>query len=108
MTHYDPAIKGIDELNPSERYGFGICTDVFEHIPEEDVRATLVTLAMLADNWMVTIHTGQAKTTLPDGSNAHCTQKGRDWWIEMMSKEFMISSTLNIDGNRFAAALEKL
>jgi hypothetical protein len=86
-TFYDPAIPGIDKL-PDGTFSLGYCTQVMEHIPEEEVAGTLAKMKALSPWWVLTIHTKPANQILPTGENAHCTQKNSGWWAIEFAKVF--------------------
>lgn len=81
---YDPAIEALSKPPAAGCYDLGLCTDVMEHIPEQDIAAMWVTMKSLAPVWYFTIHTGQASQLLPDGRNAHVTQKPAEWWQQIL------------------------
>jgi len=86
-TRYDPAIPGLD-AEPDGPFAFAICTDVLEHIPEDEVPAFLWNLSQLAHHVFFTVCTTRAVHKLPDGQNAHCTVKPAEWWGEKIAEEF--------------------
>ena len=81
---YDPAIKALSNPPQAGCYDIGLCTDVMEHIPEQDIAAMWSEMKALAPKWYFTIHTGQASQLLPDGRNAHVTQKPAEWWQQTL------------------------
>ena len=89
---YDPAIPGIDTL-PDGTFSLGYCTQVMEHIPEEEVPALLEKMRKLSPWWVMTIHTRPANQILPNGENAHCTQRGQGWWAAEVAKVFTSAHT---------------
>jgi hypothetical protein len=64
------------------------CIDVLEHIEPEYLDNVLDHLAELTEVIVfLTIHTGPAMKTLPDGRNAHLTQQPLEWWLpKLMSR----------------------
>lgn len=77
---YDPAVEKFSQSPPPA--DVLVCIDVLEHIEPEfldDVLDHMQTLAKRA--LLVSIHTGPAKKTLPDGRNAHLIQKPALWWL---------------------------
>lgn len=76
---YDPAIPGIDKL-PERSFSLGYCTQVMEHIPEEEVEETFRRMLKLSPWWVFSIHKRPANQILPNGENAHCTQRNEMWW----------------------------
>lgn len=77
---YDPAIKG-HHKPPTEGADLVWCTDVLEHIPEEDIGWVVGFLFSLARKGLfVTVGNYPAKKHLPNGENAHVTVKPFEWW----------------------------
>ena len=71
---------------PDEFFDLVICTEVLEHIPEDEVYRTLSHIKSLGRYGLFSINTAPAAKTLPDGSNAHCTVRPPSWWHnELMS-----------------------
>lgn len=82
VKRYDPAVPGID-IKPTGKFDLVWCTDVMEHIPEEDIDYVISCLAALTRKALfVTVGSYPAKKTLPNGENAHVTQKPAEWWEE--------------------------
>lgn len=81
---YDPAIEALSKPPQAGCYDIGLCTDVMEHIPEQDIAAMWAEMKALAPTWYFTIHTAQASQLLPDGRNAHVTQKPAEWWQQTL------------------------
>lgn len=85
ITQYDPAVKGIDVL-PNKKFDAVICTDVLEHVPEDELGETLNNIFSRADKLVyLSISTVPANKTLPNGINAHVTVKDRVWWLDIIS-----------------------
>lgn len=65
---------------------YGICTDVMEHIPPEDVDAVIDNITAAAYNVFFQI------STVPDvmgamiGQDLHLTVKPHGWWLETLSR----------------------
>ena len=79
---YDPAVPGLDVMPPG-MFGGVICTDVLEHVPEEEVVLVLARIFSRAKRFVfLTVCTREAKKKLPDGRNAHLTIRPEDWWRE--------------------------
>lgn len=80
VTKYDPAVPRFSE-EPQGKFDLTFCTDVLEHVPEEDIDYVVHRLASLTRKALfVTVGQGPAKKTLPNGENAHVTQKPAEWW----------------------------
>ena len=93
---YDPAIPGRDSLTV-DRADFLTCTDVLEHIPEEDLPAVIEKISSLSSNCFFALHHGEAVCVLPNGENAHCTVKPTSWYYELFRRYFKHVICLPID-----------
>lgn len=83
ITRYDPAVFPIDDPIP-DGYFFDmvVCTDVIEHVPENDVLSILDDLLRFrAKVVFLTISCREAGKVLADGRNAHLTVKPPPWWL---------------------------
>ena len=80
---YDPAIPELAE-KPAGGFQCGICTDVLEHVPEEELALLLRTLQTKAGKWVFIICTRPAGQILPSGENAHCTVRPAAWWLDRL------------------------
>lgn len=80
VTVYDPAYPPYSEM-PAGRFDGVICTDVLEHIAEEDIPWILQELFSHAEAFVyASVACYPAKKVLPNGENAHVCQKPPDWW----------------------------
>lgn len=84
---YDPG-AGIEELAtlpiPAQMV---CCIDVLEHIEPELLDNVLDHLCSLTEVVIfLSIHTGPAGKTLPDGRNAHLTQEPIEWWLPKLAR----------------------
>jgi len=86
ITPYDPAYEPFSNL-PDKEFDGVICTDVMEHIPEEEVNDALEKIFDRA-RYLVffNISTKPAEKNLPNGENAHCTLKPKEWWEEEITR----------------------
>jgi hypothetical protein len=84
VTCYDPGYEPF--AGPIEpKYDGVICTDVLEHIPEEDIPWVLDKLFRHANCLVYAVAACYpAKKRLPNGQNAHCTVQPPAWWREQM------------------------
>ncbi len=84
VTCYDPGYEPYS--GPIEpKYDGVICTDVLEHIPEEDIPWVLDKLFAHANKFVYAVAACYpARKQLPDGQNAHCTVLEPRWWREQM------------------------
>jgi hypothetical protein len=63
--------------------------DVLEHIEPDYLDNVLDHIQSLTEIVaFLTIHTGPAMKTLPDGRNAHLTQQDMDWWLPKLWARF--------------------
>jgi hypothetical protein len=77
---FDPGVPEHASLPAAPVDGL-ICTDVLEHIPEEDIPWVLAELFALADGFVyANIAAYPARKTLPNGWNAHVTVRQAHWW----------------------------
>lgn len=83
---YDPGYPPHAGL-PTGQFDTVICTDVMEHIPEEDLSWVVGELFDYARKLVyVSIATYPADKLLPNGENAHVTLKSPDWWIDLFKR----------------------
>ena len=79
VFRYDPAIPEFSEM-PADKVDLVICTDVMEHIPEEDIDSILKRIKGLSENAYFNISCREADEVLPNGENAHCSVHAHGWW----------------------------
>lgn len=80
ITLYDPGYKPYGK-RPQGKFDLVICTDVMEHVAEEDVEAVISDIFQYAKYAVFfCVFTGPSKKTLPDGRNCHVTVKDEEWW----------------------------
>lgn len=96
---YFPCDPAFPEYGPPRRADLVCCIDVLEHIEPDYLENVLMDLrdAMGACG-LLTIHTGPALKTLPDGRNAHLIQKPRSWWLPRLSRHFEVMHLENSTG----------
>lgn len=83
---YDPAIPEYQILQ-NRRYDMVICTDVLEHVLEEDVPDTLDNiLTRVRKMAYLNISTKPATKTFNNGSNVHVTIRDRLWWQKQIKQ----------------------
>ena len=81
LYRYDPAYSRFNVL-PEKKYDAVVCTDVIEHVPEEDIGWVLNEIFSFAKKFVfANIACYPAKKTLPNGENAHCTTYYKEWWF---------------------------
>jgi len=100
VIEYDPGIPGKDVL-PTEMVDYIVCTDVMEHVEEQFVMPTLLTIKNLARFAVLfNIACVPCTSTLPDGRSTHITVRDPDWWVERIDPLFdMIENTRYKDGH---------
>jgi len=86
---YDPAYPEHNKL-PTKKYDMVICTDVLEHIPEEDLDWTIKELCDFANKTIfINVSTLLAKKTFKTGKykgeNVHVTVHNHEWWLNKIS-----------------------
>jgi hypothetical protein len=89
VTRYDPAIPEIS-TPPTGSFDLVLNIDVMEHLPEDEIDPTLSRIAAHSDHALFIIDTIPAKTTLPDGQNAHLTVKPPEWWQRKLADHFPV------------------
>lgn len=84
---YDPCLNQYAQPpRPEQSFDLTICTDVMEHIPEQDVDAVLDYLwAKTRKALVFTIACHSSLTYLRGGLNAHVCVKQPEWWIEKIA-----------------------
>lgn len=87
---YDPFIKEISR-EPDANFDVVTCFDVMEHVEPCCVENTLKYIANKAKFMVVfSIAFDDAEKELSDGRNAHITQKKAQWWLNKLSKYFIV------------------
>jgi hypothetical protein len=97
---YDPAVEDLSGAPvPAEMVA---CIDVLEHIEPEFLDNVLDHLASLTEAVaFLTIHTGPAGKTLPDGRNAHIIQQPMEWWLPKILQRFELQTIQQTHANAF-------
>jgi hypothetical protein len=86
VTCYDPGHAPFSDL-PKGRFDGVICTDVLEHIPQEDLPWVLAELFAYARVFVFgSIASYPAGKHLPNGENAHCTVRPKEWWQALIAE----------------------
>lgn len=87
LLRYDPAIP-MHSSKPSNKVDLLLNIDVLEHIPEEQLDTIISEMAGFCKNAIIIVDMAPASKVLPNGQNAHCTLKPRDWWKKKLSVHF--------------------
>ena len=91
---YDPAIERLS-IQPDFQYDTVICTDVLEHVPEEELNEVLVNIWSYSKEEIIfIISTREAAEVLPNGENAHCTVQEKGWWDKKLKSIFKLVEEL--------------
>ena len=99
VSCYDPFYPKWKDLTDPEIHDVVNCTDVMEHVELECVENTLKYIAQRARFMaLFSIGTEDAIKTLPDGRNAHITQKSPRWWADKLREHFAIVDYALTDG----------
>ena len=84
---YDPAVEEFEKM-PVDKVDLVICTDVLEHIPENELPDTVARIASLSENVFFHLHHAKAVAVLPNGENAHCTIYSPKQYADLLKKFF--------------------
>ena len=98
-TLYDPAVVEFDR-RPVSQFDGVICTDVLEHIPEDELEGVIADLVGYARLWCfisVCCRPAKPNKDLPDGRNAHVTIRPEEWWLEKLSAAFGGRAKLHLE-----------
>tara|TARA_B100000700_G_scaffold91328_1_gene102978 strand:+ start:3261 stop:3953 length:693 start_codon:yes stop_codon:yes gene_type:complete len=81
---YDPCVEQFRSKPRQEQtYDIVVCTDVLEHIPEQDVDTVIEEMVYHANKLMVfKIAAHESFTKFKDGTNVHATVKPPSWWFD--------------------------
>lgn len=80
---YDPGYAPLATLPVGEKFDAVVCTDVMEHIPEEDMDWIIDELFGFANKLVYAcIATYPAGSVFPNGENVHVTLKNVRWWVQ--------------------------
>ena len=90
-TLYDPYCEPYSRV-PVGTFDMVICTDVMEHIPEQDVARVIADLINYTDKVLfLAICTKPASKKFANGINVHLTVQPAPWWDRLID-------SFNIDG----------
>lgn len=96
MTNYDPFVEKYSK-EPEGIFDVIACCDVLEHV---EIQCVPNTIKYISDKVryavIFCIACGDAKKTLPDGRNAHITQKSPQWWINEISKKLYVAEAVSV------------
>lgn len=84
VARYEPAVPRWSEL-PAGRFGGVVCTDVLEHVPEEQVDQVIADVLTKAEHFVFFTACCRASTkSFPDGRNLHITLRPITWWWDRL------------------------
>lgn len=89
-TLYDPAVKEFSN-RPVGHFDGVICTDVLEHIPEDEISGVVQDLVQFSRLWcFVSVCCRPAKPNkdIPGVGNAHVTIRPEIWWQRRLEIAF--------------------
>jgi len=96
---YDPAVEDYSSM-PEGKFDAVISTDVLEHIEEEDLDKVFEEIYSKAEKFVyLGICKSPALAILPDGRNAHVTQKPIEWWEEKIKPHANVFTLLFVYDN---------
>lgn len=82
---YDPCFERFSKL-PAGKFDGVISTDVLEHCGEGDIPWIVAEMFSFADRFVfASVACYPAKSTLPNGENAHATVRPLDWWKQVFA-----------------------
>ena len=80
VTCYDAGYEPFGTL-PTGTFDGVVCTDVLEHVPQQDLAWVLDEIFSYARKFVfINLASYPAKAILPNGENAHCTVEPLAWW----------------------------
>lgn len=83
---YDPGYEPHKKL-PDKKYDGVVCTEVLEHIPEEELDVAMRNIFSRAEKFVfMSISTVLASKKFTDGTNVHVTVKEPKWWNEIIDR----------------------
>ena len=89
---YRPYDIAYPEYGDPKKSEMVVCIDVLEHIEFDYLENVLLELSFICEKLIyLSVHTGPAKKTLPDGRNAHLVTEEADWWYYKIKKYFIIT-----------------
>ena len=87
IHRYDPVFEEFSKL-PNHIVDFVICTDVLQHVPEDDLDNTLKQITSLSKNCFFHIKCTDHPTRFPNGEPSNITVRSKEWWKKFLSNYF--------------------
>jgi hypothetical protein len=106
VHHYDPAVP--HWAARPRPCAFVACIDVLEHVEPDFIDNVLEDLKRVTIGvGFFTVHTEPAFKQLPDGRNAHLTQRPAQWWVPQIMERFELVSYNRVDSGFWVAVQAK-
>jgi SAM-dependent methyltransferase len=88
-TLYDPFTSAWN-ARPKDKFDGVICTDVMEHVPEDELKGVVEEIASFAEQWaFISVCCRPSKhMRFEDGTNIHVTIHPFAWWKEYLQPHF--------------------
>lgn len=95
---YEPGLPEWSELL-NKRFDLVVCTDVMEHVPEDEIDAVLNNINIRCSKYcLFTIDTRPASKVFPGTKdNVHVTIKSEDWWRDKVKNSIAAKSTIRFN-----------
>jgi SAM-dependent methyltransferase len=89
-TLYDPFTSAWN-ARPKDKFDGVICTDVMEHVPEDELKGVVEEIASFATQWaFISVCCRPSKhMRFEDGTNIHVTIHPFAWWKEFLQPHFI-------------------
>ena len=102
---YDPVFPEYGEPRPAELV---CCIDVLEHVEPDCLDSVLRDLEEITTKYaFMSVHSKPAMKLLPDGRNAHLTQKPSSWWLPRLCRHFEIEHLKKTDDGFWVVATRR-
>lgn len=83
---YDPGYEPFNTL-PNKMYDGVVCTEVMEHIPEDEIDNAMYNIFARANKFVfLSVSLVPAAKTFTNGDNVHVTLKTKEWWNEKIDR----------------------
>lgn len=88
---YDPGVARWAD-KPVDIFDGVICTDVLEHVPEDELDGVIDDLIRMSSMWVfASVCCRPAKRKFLDGTNVHVTIRPLNWWAGKLARPFGMS-----------------
>lgn len=99
---YDPC-HPLYSRRPSGKFDIVICSEVLEHVPEEELPSLLEDIGKCLEPKGIAIFSvclTKSSCSFLDGTNFHVTVKPKEWWIDLFKKHAKYSVSLSFSAAR--------